>query len=585
MDDTLGSYVAAFVAGLRQGGVQHAVISPGSRSTPLVMAFARSPIRVWTHVDERAAAFFALGMAKVGCQPVTLVCTSGTAAANYYPAVIEARHSDVPLVIATADRPPELRGVGAPQSIDQLGLYGSYPKWFHEMAVPSEGVNLRAYAQAMGLRATMVAVGDPPGPVHLNFPFREPLIPRFASASSISGGEAVSGRVSLRGRRSLAPDLVSVLLHGLETKSRGILVVGPSPTASAVDHLTALAKRLQYPLLADPLSGLRQGSHDRTLVIDGYDAFLRKHEHARSLVPDLIVRFGPMPSSKALTQALTRWADTPMVVVDDVERGRDPLHRRAITWVDADPAQLARDLEQGLRQKNFRRQPQGFVEAWLESNRVTRQVVDEWLGEDGEAITEGGVFSALAEVLPASTGLFVGNSMPIRDLDTFFPSGPIPIRIWANRGANGIDGVVSTALGASTIHAPMVLVVGDLSFYHDLGGLAAAKLHGLAITIVVIHNNGGGIFSLLPQADALDSWERLFRTPLGLDYQPLVHMYGGRFIRVGSRLQFVEAVREGLAGTGITVIEVPSASEANAERHRVLWARVASSVRPQATGL
>ncbi len=588
MDDqaALAAYVGAFVDELARAGVRHACFAPGSRSTPLVLALAREPrIRLWDHLDERSAAFFALGLAKALREPVALVCTSGTAAANFLPAVIEARYSRVPLLVLTADRPPELRDVGAPQAIDQLRLYGPYAKWFVEVALPEATPTLLRYARMLAARATATARAEPAGPVHLNFPLREPLIPLAAEPPDISGSEALAWRGRPEGQpfaRVLAgskqPDasLVRELAMLLAELPHGVIVAGPQPDEALAPALARLAATLGYPILADPLSQARCGPHDRALVVDAYDAFLRDPEIAGALAPQVVLRFGSVPTSKPLLLYLERHAGTQQIVVDPAG-WPDPLHL-ASHVVHADPSALAEALAIQLAAVGCRPDP-AWGETWGAVDARARATIADELARIEEPF-EGRVFAELAALLPDGATLFAGNSMPVRDLDTFFPSSERRLRFLANRGANGIDGVVSTALGAAAALAgPLALVIGDLSFYHDMNGLLAARRHGLRATIVLLNNDGGGIFSFLPQAEHGEQFERLFGTPHGLDFRHVAALYGLAFTRVESWPAFREAVRASLAGDGVSVIEVPTERPRNVELHRRIWPAVAQAVR------
>lgn len=602
------AYVGAFMDGLAGAGVRHICFAPGSRSTPLVMMAARHPaITLWSHIDERSAAFFALGLARGLGEPVALVCTSGTAAANFYPAVVEAFYSRVPLVVLTSDRPHELRDRGASQTIDQIGMYGPHVKWFADMAPSDDDPDMVRYSRTAAARAAATAREAPAGPVHLNFPFREPLVPLppdpGGEAGPLRAGEPArgdapgfngdaapgAGRANARppavheGHRALPPGAVRRLAEELASVQRGIIVCGPESHAELAEAVTALAARLDWPVLADPLSSVRCGRHDLSRIVDAYDAFLRDDAFVTSHRPDAVLRFGAFPVSKPLLLALNRWAGCRHMVVDGGGGWREPTGL-ATDVIHADEAGFCAALASALP---FR--PHDAVgpwtRAWLEANAITRDAIREALAAD-EGLSEPRVFAELAHLLPEGATLFVGNSMPVRDLDTFFPAAPRPLRLLANRGAAGIDGVVSTALGVAAAlnppasapseqpGSPVVLVVGDLSFYHDMNGLLAAKRHGLTMTVVLIHNDGGGIFSFLPQADHPEYFEELFGTPIGLDFRPAVEMYGGRFIGATDWDTFRRGVQAGLAGPGLTVVEVKTDRAGNVGHHRRIWQAV-----------
>ncbi len=582
--NALFAYVGAFVDELWRAGVRNVVICPGSRSTPLAMAFAADGRpRVWMHVDERSAGFFALGMAKRVGKPVALVCTSGTAAANFFPAVVEAKMSHVPLLMLTADRPPELRENGAPQAIDQNRLYGTYAKWFAEAALPEATNGALRYIRTLACRAVAETQAAPAGPVHLNLPFREPLVPVPGPLPP----EAERDPVAWYGRPNGAPyalvesvaagepshDVLRTLATLLRAQPRGVIVVGPHVSAGASSAVSALAAATGYPVLADALSPLR--ASDGTIA--SYDAFLRSEAFVHTAEPQVIVRIGPMPTSKPFLQYLTGHGACSYVVIDGVGQWDDPTQLASV-MVHADPASacaaLARELgQQGVDHAGER---EGWRALWRRADTTTRQALCSAMLRF-EPPFEGRVFLELAEVLPEGATLFVGNSMPVRDADTFLWSAGKALRVLGNRGANGIDGVVSTALGVSAAGGrkePVVLVLGDLSFYHDLNGLLAARLHGLDLTVILVNNDGGGIFSFLPQAQHPDSFERLFGTPTGLDFAPVVGMYGGVLSRPQNWDAFRADVRAGTEERGLRVIEVRTDRDTNVRMHRELWAAV-----------
>ncbi|PTM57832.1 2-succinyl-5-enolpyruvyl-6-hydroxy-3-cyclohexene-1-carboxylic-acid synthase [Desmospora activa] len=570
---TLAAYVGAFVDELAKNGLSHAVISPGSRSTPLALALEAHPkLRVWMHVDERSAGFFALGLAKATGKPAALLCTSGTAAANYFPAVVEAKLARVPLVVLTADRPHELRDVGAPQAIDQLGLYGTHVKWFSEMAIPEASEQLLRYVRTAAGRAIATASGGPMGPIHLNFPFREPLLLDLSSPDWYRQGERADAYVRvMEGNRGIGKREVERLAAACNGK-RGLIVCGPQDDSDLPTAIAELADVTGFPVLADPLSGLRRPGQGEK-ILDSYDAFLRTSEAKTALVPEVVLRFGAMPVSKTLTQYLSTYSDVLQVVVDPYGGWRDPV-LTAAEMVYADPVTLAQALTATVRARASKE----WGHTWQRLDEMARAAMVR--EAERQELSEGRVISELVDLLPEHSLLFVGNSMPVRDLDSFLIRPQKLIRTMANRGANGIDGVISTALGASFSFERTALVIGDLSFYHDLNGLLAAKLHQLNLTIIVVNNDGGGIFSFLPQAEGSSSasFERLFGTPLGLDYEPAVRMYGGRFTRVKSWNDFREAVGGSLEDGGLHVVEVPTVRSVNVAMHRERWNHVSVDV-------
>jgi len=576
----ISEYIGAFVDELVRCGVNQVVINPGSRSTPLALLMAEHPeMKVWTHIDERSAAFFAMGIAKAQKKAVALVCSSGTAVANYMPAVVEAFQSRVPLLVLTADRPHELREVGAPQAIDQIGIFGKFVKLFIEMSAPDRSPELQKYVRIAAARASAVALCGPSGPVHLNFPFREPLLPELTIPAIWEGGRKQGACYTqvLTGNRILEKGQVATLAGQLKKIERGLIICGPHDDPLFADAAVSLAKRLQYPLLADPLSQVRSGSHDKEWVIDTYDSFLRDSTVQDQLDPEVVIRFGAMPVSKAVLLYLKKNPACRQIIVDEDPGWRDPT-LMAADMIYASAVPFCQDLSNLLASASDHCPSvlSGWAQKWLKANEVAKKEL--YMQGKNDALSEGQVFLELCENLPRDATLFAGNSMPIRDLDTFFFCNDRNIRIMANRGANGIDGVVSTALGVSAAQTPLVLVIGDLSFYHDLNGLLAAKLHRLNATIILINNDGGGIFSFLPQAKLPRHFETLFGTPLGLDFKPVVEMYQGKFTRVVSWNDFGEALQQGLTANGLHVIEICTKREENVRMHREVWDAVSRSV-------
>jgi 2-succinyl-5-enolpyruvyl-6-hydroxy-3-cyclohexene-1-carboxylate synthase len=582
--EALDVAVGAFVDELARVGIRHVCVCPGSRSTPLAIKLAQhSDIKVWMHLDERSAAYFGLGLACALRAPVGLVATSGTAAANFLPAIVEAFLARVPLVVLTADRPHELRDVGAPQTIDQLRLYGQHVKWFFDLPEPELRPDHVRLVRTLAARAVATAVAEPAGPVHLNWPFREPLVPQPAEVAAVWGARPLgSPYVEVQSGRLAPPaELVSRLARELSALPRGVIVCGPDSDPDLPRALARLAERLGYPVLADPLSGVRWGGHDRSLVIDAYDAFLRHAPTAEELAPQVVLRLGALPTSKPLLQYLEAQSSAGAKhILVDAGGWREPTGlASAVLHIDA------RLLCNALADAFVRPAEPEWSAHWLSLNAAARQAMADCLNQMDE-LFEGKIFAELASALPDGAVLFAGNSMPVRDVDTFLAGGAQALRCMSNRGANGIDGVVSSALGASAaVTGPVVLVIGDISFYHDLNGLLAARKHDLDLLVVLVNNDGGGIFSFLAQAEsASEEFEMLFGTPHGLQFRPFVEGYGGRFVRVADWPGLRAAVADGLQRGGLQVVEVPSERARNVELHRQVWQAVAAALAPQPVG-
>lgn len=581
--------VRTFTRQLRLSGVQHAVIAPGSRSTPLTLAFARDErFRSWLHIDERSAGYFALGLARQLRSPVALVCTSGTAAANFMPAVVEAYLSRVPLVVLTADRPPELYDVGANQTIDQSRLFGAHVKWATSMPVADGSEALLRQAAATAARAAATAAAGPAGPVHINVPLREPLLgPPPPLPLPEGGGLMVAASEPARPSGDVLAKLIPMCL------GRGIIVAGPDAYGLPAEAITDLARLLGWPVLADPLSGLRAGRHRQGRVVETYEGLLRVPEFVHAARPEVVLRFGAMPTSKPLTQYLAGLREATQVIVDVTGGWRDADASGAI-HVHADAAAFCSHLGAAMA----RRRPTtgtgaaddpmrgaapppdpDWLDLWTNANQAARLALREAVDAIDEPF-EGRVPVELASALPAGATLVVGNSMPVRDMDAFFPLVPRDVRVVGTRGASGIDGVVSTAVGAAAAGSgPVVLTIGDLSFFHDLNGLWALKRQGLSLTVLLVNNDGGGIFHFLPQAEgAPDQFEAWFGTPLGLEFRSAVEMYGGRFEAIETPRGWEAQLRGAIAGKGLTVLELRTERKRNVVLHRRVWAHVTKAV-------
>ena len=569
----------AFVAELVAAGVRDAVVCPGSRSTPLALALtANGDLRVRVLLDERAAGFFAVGMARTDRRPVVVLVTSGTAAMELGPAVVEAAYARVPLIVLTADRPAELRDRGAPQTIDQDHLYGKQAKWFAELPLFDGDPATAAHVRSLAGRAVATALAEPAGPVHLNAPFREPLLP-----DGPLGDERVETPFAsaIAGRRTLDEAAIDRLAGSLGSPERGLIVAGPDDDPALPEALALFAASTGYPILADPLSGLRTGDHDRSLVIARADQLVRQGAWIEAHRPELVIRTGAMPTSKPIAELLAR--TRPELVVLDGGSGWRESTLIPATFVHADPAATLRALT--ARRPGWAGDS-AWAADWLLADRTAVDAMDAWLAALEEPF-EGAPFPALAAALPNGSTLWAGNSMPVRDMDGWLPSTERSITVRSNRGANGIDGVVSTALGsAATAGGPVALVVGDVSFLHDMNALVAAKLHGLSATIVLVNNDGGGIFSFLPQASAAipgaglpDRYEELFGTPHGIDVAPIVTALGGEHVLVGPD-DLRAQVERSVGCAGVQVLELRTDRARNVALHREVAAVVAAAIRP-----
>ncbi len=626
-------WVGSFFDELVRWGVHDVVISPGSRSTALAMtAYELSEQRpddlhLYVDVDERGAAFFGLGLAKASGQPVALVCTSGTAVANYYPAVIEAETSRVPLIVLTGDRPPRLQGLGAPQTTDQIKIYGDHVRAFRMMPLPSASARDVAFVRQAAREACIAACGghalsagidpqnknmpasahDPSenatriascscayeaGSVHVNFPFDEPLKPDFSKIDAFGAGRNIEfdgsdlcGHVLAETHKALSASVKDTLFELLQTHNTLVLAgEGTCSTLSEAREVTAWAHVYDLPLLADPLSGLR--CIDDPLVIDNYDnIFVQKD----CPLPDVIIRFGRYPVSKRATMSLgAAHAATDMIsVVVDVTQTRD-FNSATDMFVPMTPIDFVHsfaDVDEAASadvntNANANASQHDFAQEWIALNDAARERILAVSSASDADQLEGAYIRRVLELTPERSCVFSANSMEIRALDTFFVKDNKPLCMLCNRGQNGIDGTVSAALGASLSFLQTTLIIGDLALLHDLNALAmqhelVTNLAGNSddilqiprIIIVVFNNNGGAIFDTLPQASDEPYFERLFLTPQDVDFGQIAHAFKISYQYVDSVKAFDKAYHAQLGMPGISLIEVGTPLRGVSERY------------------
>jgi 2-succinyl-5-enolpyruvyl-6-hydroxy-3-cyclohexene-1-carboxylate synthase len=548
----------AFCDELARCGMRHACTSPGSRSAPIVLSLVREPrIRCWSHIDERCAGFFALGAAKASGRPVAVACTSGTAAANLAPAVTEAFQARVPLIVLTADRPPELRDVGAGQTIDQLKLYGDAVKWFVEVGVHDSTPERLRWMRALACRAFWTALDGPPGPVHLNIPLREPLILDQPLPPDSTGRRDDRPWVT-RTRARQAPSVGSP-----ELAARGVVVAGRYERDRAFGPAAArFAQHAGYPLLADPLSGARQGP----AAVAHYDALLRDQRFATQMRPELVIRIGDLPTSKPLREWLAALEHADQIVFDPDAAWQDP----SASLTESHPWDPVLELQAWTPATPAH---PDWLAAWQAADAAAGAAMMRTLGDE---LSEPLVAGRLGEWLPAAATLFVASSMPVRDVELCLAAGEGAPRVLSNRGANGIDGTVSSAFGAAAASdGPVVLLIGDVALAYDIGGLLAARRLGLRLTIVVLNNDGGGIFHFLPVAAEADAFEAHVATPHGLDFGQAAKLFGCDYRRPQNVDELVTTLKGSVSAPGTTIIEVRTDREQNLALHR----RMADAVR------
>jgi len=570
----------ALIDAFAAAGVRAAVLSPGARSGPLAVALDEQiAIRTYVVTDERSAAFFALGLARESEMPPLLVCTSGTAAANYSPAVAEASLAEVPLLVVTADRPPEARGFGAAQTIRQTGLFERHARASREAAVPSIDGPPAAYYRALATSAYASALGTPRGPVHLNFPFREPLLPMPLPPRDADSAPADPALQLTVGELRVAGSRLDELAARIRNTERGLIVCGPSTRPrSAGAAIAELAAGSGWPVLADPLSGLRGSDCVGGLLVEPHDVVLRSDSFCQQQRPDLVLRFGSLPTSKSLQRALETW-QCEHVLLTSAGEWPDPQWL-ATTIVVGDPIAVASELATKLTasEPTASSARDAWTSAWQSGARHARESLACGL-DRAPATFEGRAARDLLRALPADAVLIVGNSMPIRDVDVFCAAFRSDVTLLGNRGANGIDGVLSTALGAAASSgAPTALLLGDLSFLHDVGALQIAARHCVPVLIVVVDNDGGGIFQLLPCAELGETFERCFVAPHGLDLLAAASLAGLDTASVVSEGDLDRIVADWAARPRGMIVQVACERRESADLRATLIAEAAAAV-------
>ena len=548
----MNEYIAALVDEFYQLGVRHAVFSPGSRSTTMAMLFKEHEgFETYMNIDERSASFMALGIAKAHKEPTVLVCTSGSAVAHYLPAVLEAQYTGVPLIVLSADRPHTLLHVGAPQTVDQHKIFGTAVNYFEELAVPQES-HYYTYPRQVARKSYMKAMDTKKGPVHINVPLFEPLVPE------LSRNHFEAGRSSFK---VVKPNYSDIFACGegnnlLERYERILILAGPQIDVDEADMIRSFGEALQAPILADPLSNVR-GCGTSKVVISTYDALLAGKALWHELKPDCVIQFGQIVVSKRVQQMIASWTDVEYIEVNSTMDSMNPTGKTTMH------VQASIDVFTHVYGKN--NNSDTYLNIWRRLDQAGKKQLSSTIDEPH--CFEGRTIRELQKQIPEDGQIFVANSMTIRDFDYFWFSGESKAVLYGNRGVNGIDGTISTALGLAANGRPTYLVTGDLSLFHDLNGLAVAKTHNLNLTIILHNNDGGGIFEYLPQKGT-KHFDYLFSTSQGLDYSGAAKLYGCGYTKISSPDELSSVLAKIGQESGVHIIEIPTNREYSRELHK-----------------
>ena len=548
----MNEYIAALVDEFYQLGVRHAVFSPGSRSTTMAMLFKEHEgFETYMNIDERSASFMALGIAKAHKEPTILVCTSGSAVAHYLPAILEAQYSGVPLIVLSADRPHTLLHVGAPQTVDQHKIFGTAVNYFEELAVPQEA-HYYTYPRQVARKSYMKAMDTKKGPVHINVPLFEPLVPE------LSRNHFEAGRSSFK---VVKPNYSDIFACGegnnlLERYERILILAGPQIDVDEADMIRSFGEALQAPILADPLSNVR-GCGTSKVVISTYDALLAGKALWHELKPDCVIQFGQIVVSKRVQQMIASWTDVEYIEVNSTMDSMNPTGKTTMH------VQASIDVFTHVYGKN--NNSDTYLNIWRRLDQAGKKQLSSTIDEPH--CFEGRTIRELQKQIPEDGQIFVANSMTIRDFDYFWFSGESKAVLYGNRGVNGIDGTISTALGLAANGRPTYLVTGDLSLFHDLNGLAVAKTHNLNLTIILHNNDGGGIFEYLPQKGT-KHFDYLFSTSQGLDYSGAAKLYGCGYTKITSPDELSTVLANVSSESGVHIIEIPTNREYSRQLHK-----------------
>ncbi len=578
-------WCTTFVQELASLGVQYACISPGSRNTALTIAFSENKaIKSYVIIDERSSGFFALGLAKASQSPVAIVSTSGTAVAEFYPAIIEAYYHHVPLIVCTADRPPELLNCGANQTINQDNIFRNHIRWYFNLGLPELSVKRLLNLKTIAARAYYESTINSKGPVHLNFPFRKPFEPNDFTdeiqedliKSKISSSKlTASNQENVKSTYSKKD--FNELYKLLKRTKKGLIIAGPDYIDSNfAENCTKFAAKLKYPILADGISQLRFGKHNKKNILVNFEGFLRTDSFLKNWNPELILHFGKTPTSKGL-ELFFEQSDSLKYLVNEFGDWYDPSNK-AVAVIGLKPSVYCKSIIDALEKDNFQRDEDNWLNTYLKLEKISvtsrEKIIDK-----ADFPFEGRIIGEITSLLPDNSMLMISNSMPVRDTDYFAVKSDKTICVYNNRGASGIDGITSTALGIQAhSQKPTVLITGDLAFYYDLNGLLTSLKYKIPLVIVLVNNNGGGIFQMLPVSGYDKVFNDYFITPHNLNFSSIVKSYGGSFINITSWKHLKAEFKLALRQNKLTILQVKTNSKYSADLRRKYWSNISKDL-------
>ncbi len=575
-------WAETFINELTSIGIRYACLSPGSRNTPLTLAIANNKkIKSFVHIDERCSAFFALGLAKATNNPVLVVCTSGTATAELYPAIIEAYQQRVPLIICTADRPPELLNTGANQTINQNNIYKNHIRWFVDVGLPEPIPRRIRYIKAAAKRSVFESLVHSKGPVHLNFPFRKPFEPDDLTDEInddvIKTSEMIlpdKKRLYEESEKNISSEKWFKELAGYLSKyKKGLIIAGPENYNERFHkNCQKLAVMLGYPILADGASQLRFGRHNKENILNSFEGFLRSMYFNGEYHPEIIIQFGRTVTSKALELYLEKCTSI-RFMINEYGDWFDPANRSNASFA-AKPYLFCENMIEYLKGKKINRNSNNWLKLFTDADKLSLKIKEKNIC-NSKFPNECRLIEELVKLLPEKSNLMISNSMPVRDFDYFAPVIQKNITVFNNRGASGIDGITSTALGlASADNKPTVLLTGDSAFYYDLNGLLAAKKYKIPLIIILINNNGGGIFEVLPVSKFGKTFKEFFVAPHNLDFEPFVSAFGGKYSLIKSWDNLLKEFNKALKNKSFSVLEIKTEAENSLKLRQTYWNEV-----------